>query len=385
MSNSLALYSTLFRRVRQANPKEDPRRQSVFVWLVVGVLLEQTVNLARLANVLPSGALAASRERRLRRWLLNPHVRIRAYYEGLIRTALAEWAGRTVYLALDTTLLAGRLVICRVSLIYRGRAVPLAWQVYEGQSATLAWRRYRPVLSRTLKWLPPDTHVILLADRGFRTTQLMRWCVAQGWHYRIRLKGNTRVRLADGRQLRLKDLHLRPGMVRFLQSVHLEHDGYGPLHVALSWDQTPNAQPWYIATDQAASWSTLVEYGYRMDIDESFRDDKSGGFQLEDSGLTDVVSVSRLLLVLAVATLYLVSVGVTLVAAGERRVVDTHWTRGLSYFQIGWRFLRRCFCLAWGVLDLWGLDPAADPAPVLAAPTGRMPRWRLWLPSDGGP
>ena len=43
-------------------------------------------------------------------------------------------------------------------------------------------------------------------------------------------------------------------------------------------------------------------------------------------------------LILATATLYLVSTGTAIVSLGLRQLVDTHWQRGLSYFQIGWRY-----------------------------------------------
>ncbi len=51
-------------------------------------------------------------------------------------------------------------------------------------------------------------------------------------------------------------------------------------------------------------------------------------------------TLSRLCLILAVATFYLVSTGTAIVAMGRRRIVDTHWYRGLSYLQIGWRWVR---------------------------------------------
>lgn len=65
-----------------------------------------------------------------------------------------------------------------------------------------------------------------------------------------------------------------------------------------------------------------------MDIEPELRDDKSGGFQLEASPLTDAESVSRWLLVLSVACLHLVSLGPWGVEREERPLVDPHWLRG---------------------------------------------------------
>src|SRR5438094_7988892 len=88
MSDSLSLYDTLLLAIRKANPDEDPRRQRVFVWAVVGLLMEKTISLPALALVIVSARKAASRVRRLRRLLANAHANVRAYQVTPLRHAL---------------------------------------------------------------------------------------------------------------------------------------------------------------------------------------------------------------------------------------------------------------------------------------------------------
>jgi hypothetical protein len=90
---------------------------------------------------------------------------------------------------------------------------------------------------------------------------------------------------------------------------------------------------------------TFREYGLRFDIEEAFRDDKSAGFLLEDTKLLAADTVDRLLLVMATAYLFTVATGTAIVRTGKRHWVDTHWQRGLSYFQLGWRAFRRALHL----------------------------------------
>jgi len=381
MSDSLSLHDTLFAAVRKANPEEDPRRQRVFVWAVVGLLLEKTISLTALALVIVSPAKAQSRVRRLRRFLANPRVCVRAYYDQLIRQALAHWTGQRLHLVLDTTTLAGRLVLIRLSLVYRGRAVPLVWQVYERKSVSLPFKAYQSILAHARTLLPDACEMVLLGDRGFRTTQLMRWCTRQAhpWHFRLRLKANQLVLLASGEERALGSLGLKPGRVGFLQGVSLGKKRYGPIAIAMAWAEQPNAEAWYIATDETAAHQTLAEYGLRMDIEQEFRDDKSGGFQLEECQLDDAESVSRLLLVMSVACLHLVSLGTFVVESQQRTSVDAHWSRGLSYFQIGWRFLRRAIYLDRALGSLFRLSPEPDPAPVpLPRARRQRPLWTEW-------
>ena len=366
MADSLNLYDTLFPLFRKALPHEDARRLRVFVWAVVGLLVEKTISLPLIALAIVSTAKAASRIRRVRRFLANPHVCVRTYYDVLIRGVLAEWAGATMELILDTTTVAGRLCILRVSLVYRGRAIPLAWQVYERKGVSLPFKLYREVLGHVRGLLPPGVKVVLLGDRGFRAVALMRWCRSPhiGWHFRLRLKGNQRITLADGRTGLLQELGLKPGMKGFLHDVRLGAGRYGPIHLALAWSEKPETDAWYIASDEPTDDETLAEYGRRMDIEEELRDDKSGGFQLEETGLRDAESISRLLLVMSVACLHVVSLGTFVVASGLRQSVDGHWARGLSYFQIGWRWLRHSLYLDRPFLRLFRLPPGPDPSPV---------------------
>lgn len=149
------------------------------------------------------------------------------------------------------------------------------------------------------------------------------------------------------------------------------------------WAETPQAEPWYIASDALATQQTLTDYGLRMDLDEAFRDDESGGFQLEACELTDVESLSRLLLVMAVACLYLVSLGTFVVAHEDRQAVDPHWGRGLRSFQLGWRWLRHLLDQQQPLSCRFPLSPDPDPEPVVLPRAKRCPpAWVEWTPAS---
>ena len=113
--------------------------------------------------------------------------------------------------------------------------------------------------------------------------------------------------------------------------------------------------------------------------EENFLDDKSGGFQVESSQLDDPQAIARLFLILAVATLFFTSVGVAVVKLKARRWVDTHWDRGLSYLQIGWRWLRQQFHRHWPTLPPFRLDPALDSEPAIASRKHIGHPQRCWI------
>ncbi len=90
----------------------------------------------------------------------------------------------------------------------------------------------------------------------------------------------------------------------------------------------------------------------------------SGAFNLEDSGLRNAESLERLLLVLGVTMLLLVSEGTKVVSSGFRRVVDAHWSRGLSYLKIGWRWVRQALAAGTAIFERVALVGGDDPEPL---------------------
>lgn len=373
MSDSQRLHMSFLSTFQSELADQDFRNLDTMAWAVTGLLLQKTIHLSAWVSCLPDHADAASRERRFRRWLSNPTVVVRQTYQPFITQALADWPGHTLYIAVDTTSVDNRLVIAQTAAIYRGRAVPLAWQVFKRQSVMLSLEQYADLVRYTTRLIPPGVTVVFLGDRGFRDVGLMALLRQLHWHFRLRLTDNEYIWSGQRHRKRLDSWILAPYQPCFLQRVRLTDQRYGPVNVALAWDGDPEHDPWRIASDQRASLQTLADYALRMGIDSGFLDDKSAGFQLEDTELLLPSRLNRLLLLMALCNLHLVSVGTQVVASGQRRLVDSHWHRGLSYLQLGWRWLDYSLAGDAPLSMTFRLDPAPDPEPIVA--TSANPQW----------
>ncbi len=369
MNNHSTLFYNLMQFVCGSGLRfHDLRTLQTFIWSLVGLLISESIHLSHWALYRPGAAKAASKERQLSRWLHNEKIVPMLVYRPLVKQALQAWAGQTIFLALDTTLLWRRFVIVRLALVYRGRALPLGWVVCASGSATVAVARYQRMLAQVKEIIPRNSRVILLADRGFMDVKLMRIVRQLGWHFRIRVKMSVWVYRATKGRRKVRALMPPPGGARFFSSVWLTAQRFGPLHLALAYVQTREGyETWAIASDEPVDLETFDEYGLRFDVEENFLDDKSAGFQLESSQLGDSMALSRLCLILATATLYLVSTGTAVVEMGKRHVVDTHWDRGLSYLQIGWRWVKRAFHCGERLLAFIWLSAEPDPEPAMAS------------------
>ena len=368
MTNATTLYAGLLSLLDRGQWR-DQRHLKTAVNMLVGLMLSSSISLTRWIPYALSRALQAqSVQRRFARWLNNKRIDVHSLYAPLIQEALTGWGKAPFYLALDTTLLWDRYCMICLSVIYRGRAVPLVWQVLEHGSAQVAFRVYRPLLQRAAALLPRHRgKVVLLADRGFADVDLLRLCRDLDWRYRLRIKSNFLVYRRGHGSARVEQLlPKQKGKAIFLHSIHLTGQRYGPVHLALV--RPPGDEdPWLIVSDELSGLQTFEEYGLRFDIEENFLDDKSNGFQLEASKLRSAPAIERLFFGLAAATLYLVAQGSEVVAQGRRREVDPHWFRGSSYLKIGWQWLKHALHKGWRLITRWCLTGGEDPDPAMAS------------------
>lgn len=348
MSSSQELYSRMVHTLKGLVTVAHIAHLSNWVWMTVGILQSQAVALGQIATHLPWEAKAGSRIARLRRWLRNGQVEVWRLYEPVLAQALRGWQTTQAFVILDGLAVFGdRWQIFRLSLQHGCRAIPLAWVVLPGKGLTQV-EKLSAMLAQVAQFLAPRVkEVTLLADRGFRDCDWAELCLKIGWHYNLRLANNTYVVFDDGRSDPLEAL-VGPGRRRYFQTVALTQQARLRTNVSVTW--TTDAEPEMVAvmSDQPAGPQRLKEYARRMSIEQSFRDDQSGGFDLEHTQLRHAERLERLLLAVALATLWCHELGEQVLRAGEdaRREIDPGPTRELSLFQLGLRWLKRCVSTA---------------------------------------
>lgn len=146
MESTPYLYDTLLSVLSQHAKWLDRRHRQTLAWMMVGLISSKTVSLGAWAPFVVSRArYAQSIVRRFRRWLDTNRIKPESLYGPLIEKALVSWMGKRVYVALDTSMLWNTYCLLRLSVIYRGRAVPLVWQVIEHGSAAVSFETYKDV------------------------------------------------------------------------------------------------------------------------------------------------------------------------------------------------------------------------------------------------
>jgi hypothetical protein len=344
MSSSHALYTAVHTRLHAFHPTLHVKRLAVWVWIVVGLIQGQSVHLSEIANHIPGDATAVGRIIRIRRWLASRWVVSRELYQPIIGEVLKPWAGREVTIMLDGCFIRHKaLQMLRLSLSHCYRALPLAWEVVTSKGG-VEMQVCDAMLDHVAGLLAHARRVTFRADRGFRDRDWARKCRQLGWDVIIRIANNTTITFPGGVVATPKMLNIKPGERRYLPNVRVTLEADWECNLAITWTRaTPTcpAELCVVMTNLPPSGWVLRHYLKRMHVEESFRDDKSGGFDLHNSHLTDPKRLDTLLLALAIAVLWIYELGEQMLRQDRRKEIDPAYQRQLSVFQIGWRFLRR--------------------------------------------
>ena len=348
MSSSQELYTRLIQTLSPLVNVAHIAHLTNWVWIVVGILQANSMALSRIAVHIPGEASAESRVTTIRRWLKNFRVDVWALYRPILEHVLQQWQTVTAVVILDGVMVFGdRWQIFRLSLAHGGRAIPLVWLVLPGKGLT-QMEKLEAMLRRAATFLQGRVkRVIFLADAGFRDCDWAHLCLKIGWNYAIRIARNTYVTLNDGWYGPIHALGVKPGQRRYYHQVWLTQDRKLCTNLTVTWTPGDDQHPpelLALISDQPAARARLREYAVRMHTEESFRDDKSGGFDMAHTRLQHADRLERLLLALAIATLWCHELGEHVLAEGEtaRRTIDPGPTRELSLFQLGLRWLKRC-------------------------------------------
>jgi Transposase DDE domain len=232
-----------------------------------------------------------------------------ACFGPLLRWATAGFTDRRLALAIDPTHLGSRFTVLTVSVLFRGCAVPVAWQVQRGDEKGSWNDHWRRLLGRLRDALGGDWQVLVLSDRGLESKDLFEAIVALGWHPLLRVK---------------KGGHFRPEgwakgwpLGRFAARAGARWKGRGvawPTGSRLActllacWEGG-HAEPWLLLTDLAPGEAAALWYAWRGWIEQGFRDLKADGWQLSRTRMTDPERVARWWTAAALATLWVLEAG----------------------------------------------------------------------------
>jgi len=336
------LYHTWFDRIEQLRPGERVTRLRNLAWLLVGICRGKSVHLSKVALKIPGDANTLSITRRLSRFLNNPAIRVREWYEPVARDVLQAMAGTVgeVRLIADGTKVGFGHQLLMVAVAFRRRAIPIAWTWVRKSRGHSSAAKQLALLAYVRQLIPAKTLVLLVGDSEFGAVGVIQQLETWKWWYVLRQKANHQVKLGESDWHRFGNLVDKPGQSNWLGRGLLTFKHAHPTNLLAHWKKGEN-EPWLLATNLLSRRETLGAYRRRMWIEEMFGDMKGNGFDLERTHLRHFLRLSRLTLAVALLYVWLISTGSRVIKNGQRRLVDRADRRDLSIFQIGLRSVER--------------------------------------------
>lgn len=337
------VYHTWIKRIGELYPQERVTRLRNLAWLITGIFQSRSVHLSKIANKIPGQARTTSIVRRISRFLDNPAVRVRSWYEPVARHLLEQVSQcqREIRLIVDGSKVGFGHQLLIVSLAYRQRALPLAWTWVKGSRGHSSSAAQLALLAYVRRLLPAGCQVLLVGDSEFGAVAVLKQLDAWQWHYVLRQKSSHLVQLASQTTWQPFGCLIRQmGQRLWLGSALLTQQWAYSVNLLAYW-QVGEKEPWLLATNLPSLRLALAAYRRRMWIEEMFGDFKRHGFDLESTHLRHFRRLSRLTLAVALLYVWLVAYGSYLIKTGQRYLVDRSDRRDLSLFRIGYDMVER--------------------------------------------
>ena len=344
----------------QSKPIEgnNLRRLTVLSSMISALIRSGRASLQCIGNELEDDIDLESRIKKAKRWLNNKWTDTQTHFIPYILPILHSVARKGELLfAIDGSGIGKDCSALMLSLIWRGRAIPICWMVRDAPKGHFSQQMHIDLVNELAQLLKDvlqcSCQIILLGDGEFDGTDLQQACLNHGWDYVLKTAKDTLI--ADNPEMQNPSAfgHLAPphGCNHLMLSgMYINKQGFGAVNLVY-WHNKRYQHPLYLLTN--LEYAPLAEYYYRRryQIETFFGDIKSRGFNIHRTKICNPQTLFNLLIVASLA--FIIAILFEFEArksphlskfCRKQRVDD------LSVFQIGFRgilyYIKKRLCIS---------------------------------------
>src|ERR671933_776216 len=195
MSDNLRRYRAIRDALTQCYPGQPSgtvvRHLITLAALISGIVGSKSTQLPHIAAHVPNGTKPESRVKRFARWVDNAHILEEVYFLPYAEVLLRHLALQTLVLVMDGSGVGRGCNALMIHVIYKGRALPLAWRVRHAPKRHFPEALHTALVDLISGLLPVGAQVVLLGDGEFDGTRLQHTLQQAGWSYACRTGTNT--------------------------------------------------------------------------------------------------------------------------------------------------------------------------------------------------
>lgn len=302
--------------------------------MITGIVMSRNAQLAVMSDEIPTEAKSKSIEMRMRRWVKHDKIDVEITYMPFAKQILASLADSPLVLAMDGSRVGRGCMVLMVGVVYRSRLLPLAWTVYPGKKGHTTAARHIEVLQKVLPLIPEDAEVVLLGDAEYDTTEMLDWVEAEtSWKYVMRTGTNLLVKQGSDWQP-IGDFEVTHGRLRMIYDVAFTQIAELPANLVVWWGSEYENPLFLITNVASAAWAAWY-YRRRFLIETFFSDQKSRGFHIHKSHLSNPARLSRLLVAACLAYIWMICLGLFALAREKHKLIDRTDRIDKSIFRLG--------------------------------------------------
>lgn len=341
MSDNRRRYYAVKNAIKQLFPGEPQgnlaRHLHTLAAMISGIVGSKSTNLPQIASKIPDGTKPESRVKKYYRWLTNDRIGAELYFLPFAADLLISLAHNPLVLAMDGSEAGRGCLVLMISVIYDGRALPLAWIVVKGSKGHFPEEAHIELLKQVHTIVPENSTVIFLGDGEFDGTELQATAEDFGWQYVLRTSKNTQLYI-EGERISFEELGIERGERIGYTDALFTLKAYGPVLVIATWDKKCK-EPIFLVSNMQLIDEACYWYKKRYRIETFFSDEKTRGFHLDKSHISAPVRLSRLLIAACLAYIWIIFLGGLAKLEGWNTVIHRTDRCDLSLFQLGLRLL----------------------------------------------
>lgn len=341
MTDRYKVYTKILKSLKQIVKLHHPGHVTTMAMMITGIVMSKKAQLSEMSSEIPGKAKDKSTEMRLRRWVKHEGLDAEIIYLPFAQQILKALSKKELVLAMDGSQIGRGCMVLMVGVLYKKRALPIGWIVYEGKKGHTTAKRHIEVLEKIVPMIPEGAGVVLLGDAEYDTREMQIWLRENTkWQYVLRTSPQIHITTEQGEQA-IRDIELKQKQVRYFHQVGFTQSQDVPVNLVAWWGQDYE-KPIYLVSNLDRKYLICQYYRKRYRIETFFSDQKSRGFHIHKSHLTDPARLNRLLVTACLAYIWMILQGLQVIAEKKTGLIDRTERIDKSVFRLGLDWLRYC-------------------------------------------
>ena len=136
------VYTKVVKTLKQMMEMSHQGHLVTLAMMITGIVLSRDAQLSQMSSEVPVAVKEKSVEMRLRRWVKHGKIDADVIYMPFARQILASLANALLVLVMDGSQAGRGCMVLMVGVLYKQRALPIAWVAYKGKKGHTGAQRH---------------------------------------------------------------------------------------------------------------------------------------------------------------------------------------------------------------------------------------------------